>query len=240
LGSSAADPTINHIRGVDYLGRYLKGTIDSHLVLGGNDKKIKLFGYCDASHLPNVDSKPRLGYCFYLNLVSGTIFARSFFDKTVSHSSCESEIKAADECIRQAVYLRGLLAELGYSQDEPTIIYTDSISAKTLIETFNIGNNSAHLVMRLNYIHEQVANGTIILKYINTENQVADVLTKNLPIRSHTGFTQFLLRGHMGIPPPVSPLNQKKLKLKRIFKISKSGKVNNKKLIHKIKLNSKK
>eukprot|EP01035_Chromulina_nebulosa_P039174 gene39174-52946_t len=34
------------------------------------------------------------GYCFYhLNLESGTIFARSVKDTSVSHSSCESEIK---------------------------------------------------------------------------------------------------------------------------------------------------
>jgi hypothetical protein len=205
LGSGASMPTINHLRGVDHIGRYLKGTNDEHIQLGGTDEEIKLFGYCDASHLPHGDSKPRLGYCFFLNKQSGTIHARSFKDKAVSHSSCESEIKAIDETIRQSVWLRGFLAELGFPQSEPTIIYTDSISAKTLIDSFNVGNNSAHLVMRLNYLHEMVENGTIQLKYIDTLNQVADILTKLLPLLPHQHFMEILTHGHGGsVPEPKS------------------------------------
>jgi hypothetical protein len=45
----------------------------------------------------------------------------------------------------------------------------DTLSAaNTLIDSFNIGNNIAHLVMRLNYLNEMVENGTILLKYIDT------------------------------------------------------------------------
>jgi hypothetical protein len=213
LGSGATLPSVNHLRGVDHIGRYLKGTSDERIQLGGTDDEIKLFGYCDASHLPHGDSKPRLGYCFFLNKQSGTVHARSFKGKTVSHSSCESEISAIDETIRQAVWMRGFLAELGFPQPEPTIIYTDSLSAKTLIDSFNIGNNSAHLVMRLNYLHEMVENGTILLKYIDTLNQVADILTKLLPLHSHQHFTDILHHGHGGtIPQPKSKVIYKSKK----------------------------
>jgi hypothetical protein len=203
LGSAADSPTVKHLQGVETLGRYLKGTISASMKYGGLDKEVKLFGYCDASHLPHGDSKPRLGYCFYLNNDSGSILARSFKDKTVSHSSCESEIKAIDETVRQAIWIRGFLSELGFPQLEPTVIYTDSQSAKKLIDSFNVGNNSAHLVMRLNYLHEVVEQGTIILKYIDTLNQVADILTKLLPIHSHQHFMEILTQGHFGhIPEP--------------------------------------
>jgi hypothetical protein len=131
LGAAALNPSVNHLQGVTTLGRYLKGTISARMAFGGMNKDVKLFGYCDASHLPHGDSKPRLGYCFFLNNESGTILARSFKDKSVSHSSCESEIKAIDETVRQAIWLRGFLAELGFPQIEPTVLYTDSQSAKT-------------------------------------------------------------------------------------------------------------
>jgi hypothetical protein len=201
LGSAADNPTVKHLQGVEILGRYLKGTVSATMKFGGTDKNIKLFGYCDASHLPHGDSKPRLGYCFFLNNESGTILARSFKDKSVSHSSCESEIKAIDETIRQAIWLRGFLEELGYPQLEPTVIYTDSQSAQTLINSFNVNNNSAHLVMRLNYLHEVVERGIIVLKYIDTLNQVADILTKLLPIYSHEHFREILTQGHAGREP---------------------------------------
>ena len=80
------------------------------------------------------------------------------------------EIKAIDEAIRQVIWLRGFLTEVGFPQLAPTVIYTDSISAKTLIDSYQIGNNSAHLVMRLNYLHECVENKLIELKYINTND----------------------------------------------------------------------
>jgi hypothetical protein len=206
LGSAALNPSVKHLQGVEILGRYLKGTTSASMKFGGSDnKEVKLFGYCDASHLPHGDSKPRLGYCFFLNNDSGTILARSFKDKSVSHSSCESEIKAIDETVRQAIWIRGFLSELGFPQLEPTVIYTDSISAKTLIDSFNVGNNSAHLVMRLNYLHEVVEQGIIILKYIDTLNQVADILTKLLPVHSHQHFMEILTQGHFGkVPEPKS------------------------------------
>jgi hypothetical protein len=212
LGSAAINPTVNHLQGVKILGRYLKGTISARMAFGGMNKEVKLFGYCDASHLPHGDSKPRLGYCFFLNNESGTILARSFKGKSVSHSSCESEIYAIDETVRQAIWLRGFLEELGFPQLEPTVIYTDSQSAKTLIDSFNIGNNSAHLTMRINYLHEQVEQGIIALKYIDTLNQVADILTKLLPVHSHEFFTETLTLGHHGIDP--SPKAKIKYKTK--------------------------
>jgi hypothetical protein len=215
------------------LGRYLKGTISASMSYGGMNQEIKLFGYCDASHLPHGDSKPRLGYCFFLNNESGSILSRSFKDKSVSHSSCESEIKAIDETVRQAIWLRGFLSELGFPQLEPTVIYTDSQSAKTLIDSFNIGNNSAHLVMRLNYLHEVVERGVIALKFIDTLNQVADILTKPLNVQSHEHFKDILFSGHLGKDPsPMakivykskkSPKFKQSLDGSRIFKFAKSS-----------------
>mmetsp|Transcript_29793 Transcript_29793/g.40907 ORF Transcript_29793/g.40907 Transcript_29793/m.40907 type:complete len:1150 (+) Transcript_29793:1094-4543(+) len=201
LGSAATKPTKAHLKGIEHLARYLQGTKDDEIVLGGMDETVKLFGYTDASHLPDNSSKPRLGYCFFLNLTSGTIHARSIKDTTVSHSSCESEIKAIDAAIRQTIWLRGFLDELGFTQNEPTVLYTDSQSAKALADIFKIGSNSAHLVMRINYIHECIESGIVRLKYINTFNEVADILTKLLPVQLHERHTDFLLRGHNFIEP---------------------------------------
>jgi hypothetical protein len=134
--------------------------------------------------LTRFDSLSQLAYCFFLNKTSGTICARSKKDTTVSHSSAEAEIKAIDLAILKALCLRGLLEELGYPQNEPTVIYTDSISAKTLADTLHTSNNSAHLIVRINFIHQEIAARTIVLKYINTDNMVADVLTKPLSATS--------------------------------------------------------
>jgi len=213
LGSAAASPSKEHIKGVIHIGQYLKGCINDNITFGGFDKEVLLFGYSDASYLPR--TKSRLGYCFYLNHDSGAILARSFNDKTVSHSSCEVEIKALDEAIRQVIWLRGFLEEIGFKQLKPTVIYTDSQSAQTLINSFQIGNNSAHMVMRINYLHEQVMNKNIELKYINTDEQVADILTKLLAVPKFLKFKKFLLKGHGGLLPSTLP---KKIPATKKFK----------------------
>ena len=106
----------------------------------------------------------QLGFCFYLNTSSGAVIAKSKRDTTVSHSSTEAEIKAIDLAIREATWLRGFLHELGYPQHEPTPIYTDNQSALTLANTNNTSDATGHLVLRINYIHQEQKAGNILLK----------------------------------------------------------------------------
>ena len=107
---------------------------------------------------------------------------------------------------------------MGFPQKTATVIYTDSVSAKALIDLFNVGTQSAHIIMRINYLHEQVAQGSIELKYVNTDIQVADILTKLLSVPKHQQFTEFLLKGHNGIAPSSNP-KEKSTKVKSPFKL---------------------
>jgi len=116
-----------------------------------------------------------------------------------------------------AIWLRGFLEELGFEQFEPTVLHTDSVSAKALADICNIGTNSSHLVMRINYIHECVEAGIISLKYINTLNEVADVLTKLLPVEPHEQHSRFLLEGHNSQEPVVAMPDTEHKKAKSDF-----------------------
>ena len=78
-------------------------------------------------------------------------------------------------------------------------IYTDSKSAQTLIELFHIGSNSAHLVMRLNFPHEQVLRKVVRIKYVQTDENVADIQTKLLA--KFSKFKDILLHGFKGSLP---------------------------------------
>jgi hypothetical protein len=98
-------------------------------------------------------------------------------DTTVSLPSTDSEVKALCLTTIETIWLRGFLKELGFEQTEPTIIYVDNAAPKYLAEALD---KLAHMVVKINFIQEQVANGTIAIKYINTENQVSDTLTKPL------------------------------------------------------------
>jgi len=199
LGQASHNPSKIHIRGCNHLDRYLLGSKSRGIKLGGSDKNVILFAYSDASY---ISGATRIGYCFFLSLDSGTIYARSTKSNTVSHSSTESEIKAIDECIRQLTWMRGFLAELGFPQLQPTEIKVDNKSAIFLADKFQSSNNTAHIVTRLNYIHQEVAiHKNISLTYINTEDQVADILTKLLPVPQFIKLEELLQYGHNNIAP---------------------------------------
>ncbi len=71
---------------------------------------------------------------------------------------------------------------------------------------------TGHLVLRINYIHQEQKCGNIQLKWINTENNVADILTKALPFTVYEKHSTTLMHGHNGLPPTISTLtgNDKK------------------------------
>jgi hypothetical protein len=115
---------------------------DVGLTLGGKPE-VDLFGFSDSAYLTKGDSLSRLAYCFFLNLTSGCICAKSFKDSTVSHSSTEAELKALEEAIRQTVWLRNFLAELTYLQSKPAVIYVDSKSSIAIIKS-NVGRSPGH------------------------------------------------------------------------------------------------
>jgi transposase InsO family protein len=231
IGSGSRNPSEILKKGERHLTEYLQGTQNLGLELGGDDNNIVLFGYSDASYLPHGDSRSQLAYCFFLNLTSGTICARTLKSNTVSHSSTEAEVKALDEAIRQSVWLRGFLLELGFPQNSPTVIYTDNQSAKILAEQYRLGNNTAHMVMRLNYIHQEIVNGNVSIKFIDTTNQIADILTKLLPIQPFSKLRDILLRGHNNIAPNAVIKEPKEIKnnLKNFLNIKRKS-VKNKKI----------
>jgi hypothetical protein len=63
------------------------------------------------------------------------------------------------------------------------------------------------MVRNLNYIHQEVKAKRIELKYIDTKNNVADVLTKALPQGPFTQHTNTLLTGFNN--EPIIPLKTK-------------------------------
>jgi len=76
--------------------------------------------------------------------------------------------------------------------------------------------------MRINFIHECIEAGIIRLTYVNTDNEVADVLTKLLPVSSHTIHREFLLHGHHGLRPSgdTSKKNKQKQNKRVLFKLN--------------------
>jgi hypothetical protein len=100
-----------------------------------------IYGYADAGF---VDIKPdRLSSMGYVSIINnGAVSWRSTRTPLVTLSAAESEIIALSAATQEAVYLRKLANELGFTQTSPTTLYEDCTAAVALSKENRFRNRS--------------------------------------------------------------------------------------------------
>lgn len=78
------------------------------------------------------------------------------------------------------MWLRGLLADLGFAQLNPSILYCDNNAAKKLIGGEADPKRTKHIDVKFHFVKECRQNGLIDIKFVSTTDQIADILTKPL------------------------------------------------------------
>jgi hypothetical protein len=175
--------------------RYLHGTTTTGLLFTGyklnntnNDvKHIVTSSYCDASYGGDEDNRSSTsGFLVYVgdNLVSWS----SRKQDIVTLSSCEAEYVSACETAKEIVWINHLLSELTFKQTSPTLLYCDNQSAIVYSNNKKITSRTKHIDIRYHFLKMLVKNQSIDMKWISTDKQLADVLTKSL---GSTLFTKF-------------------------------------------------
>ena len=94
----------------------------------------------------------------------------------------------------EAIWLRTLLADLGYPQNSPTILHEDNQGSIALARNPSSNARAKHIDVKHHILREHVANGTIDPHYVNTKDNVAEIFTKPL---ARGPFTT--LRGYLGL-----------------------------------------
>ena len=100
----------------------------------------------------------------------------------VSLSSTEEEYVAATTTTCQAVWLKRLLLDFGYTEKDPTTIFCDNVSAMSLSKNNMFHQKSKHIDTRFHFLRELVKNGDITLKFCSSKEELTDVFTKPLRI----------------------------------------------------------
>ncbi|KAD3069346.1 hypothetical protein E3N88_37226 [Mikania micrantha] len=173
------DPSVTHQQAVKHILRYIKGTTNMGIHYS-NKGTNALMGYSDSSFSTDQeDGKGTTGVVFYFNNKPITWLSQK--QPTVALSSCEAEFMAANSAACQAVWLRGLLAEVTGMAEEKVLIQVDNKSAIALIKNPVFHGRSKHISTKFHYIRECVEAEMIKVEHVCGEEQRADVLTKALP-----------------------------------------------------------
>jgi hypothetical protein len=180
---------------------YLANTRSAGILLTASASTfdIVLEAWSDAAYACHTTGHSHTGIGFRLaNLPSGFFFSKSVKQTTVATSSTEAELYAAVNAVKEVIWVRLLLTEIGFPQLKPTILFVDNKSLITLASDYS-GNHKRvkHFMVSLQFLIEKVKEGTVQFEYVHTADNTVDVLTKPLgPTEFHPKAALLL-----GLPP---------------------------------------
>jgi len=178
LSQFLANPGRAHLNAALRVLRYLKGTKSRSLHLGGGFPDIAGFSDSDWGGDQD-DRKSTSAYVFHLGY--GAVSWKSKKQTSVALSSVEAEYMAMCQAAKEAVWLSGLLEELGMNLRTPLIIYGDNQGALALAMNPDSHPRSKHVDIQYHFTRELIHAGRITVKYLPTKLMIADALTKPLP-----------------------------------------------------------
>ena len=177
LSRYMAHPTEQHWNVAKDVLRYLLNSKDVGIVFQRNG--LCLHGYCDADFAGDVDTRrSTTAYVFVLS--GGAVSWSSKLQATVAVSTAEAEYMSAASAVKEALWLRKLMVEFDYDCTGPVLISCDNQAALKLLVNPVVSARSKHIDVLHHFARERVARKEVSFVYCNTDNMIADCLTKPL------------------------------------------------------------
>nr|GEZ04430.1 retrovirus-related Pol polyprotein from transposon TNT 1-94 [Tanacetum cinerariifolium] len=133
-------------------------------------------GYCDSDYAGDLDKRRSMtGYVF--TMAKALISWKSTLQSTTALSTTEAEYMAMTEAVKEAIWLQGLLGELGIKQKFVTM-HSDRQSAIHLAKNQVYHARAKHIDVRYHFIREILKEGGVKIQKIHTFKNPADMLTK--------------------------------------------------------------
>ena len=223
LSKVQINPGDAHVKRLDHLMAYVSTTRTLSLVYGSPSKgtiEAPLSAYVDSDWAGDADTHYSRGghiHCMWGTPVSW----QSQKMKAVAASSCESEYMAASRAVRESLWLRYLLSDMGYrdlsadcygrfaDKDFVKVKLSNLMKLCRKAMTFMCDNkgaialsNNPVLHKRSKHIHiaylivrRMVQAGHCSFCYIPTKENVADLMTKGLPRTPHEHLVNKIMHG---------------------------------------------
>ncbi|KAH9733955.1 Integrase catalytic domain-containing protein [Citrus sinensis] len=133
-------------------------------------------GYCDSDFAGDLDKRrSTTGYVFTLG--GGLVSWRSILQSTIVLSTTKAEYMAATEAVKEVIWLKGLLGDLGVIQ-ENIAVFCDNQSAIFLANNQTYHARTKHIDVKYHYVREIIESGVVLLRKIDTKDNPSDMLTK--------------------------------------------------------------
>lgn len=192
LGRFQQQPGQQHWTALKRVVRYLKGTKQMGLDFNRSEGANCLIGFADADWATDTeDRKSVSGFLF--QVYGNTVSWSSKKQTTVATSSSEAEYVALSAAASEAIWLTGLLGDLGEVVTGPVTIFEDNHGCIGMAKNLE-SKRAKHIDIKHHFIRDHIADGKLDVQPIGTANQLADIFTKSLD-PGQFGY----LRGQLGL-----------------------------------------
>ena len=171
-----SQPTNEHWEAVKRILRYVKGTLSTGLRIRKSPSTgVSIFTDADWAGCID-DRRSTSGFAVFVgsNLVSWS----SKKQPTVSRSSTEAEYKALANGAAEAIWVEILLKELGVFKQRTAILWCDNLGATYLTANPVFHARTKHIEIDFHFVRERIASDVLDVRFILTNDQLADVFTK--------------------------------------------------------------
>lgn len=183
--------------------RYLRGTSR----FGITFKKgtgVSMSYYSDADYASDKSRRSVSGTLVLAN--EGAVFWQSQLQKSVSLSSCQSELQALALTTQTAIFLSRILGDLGYNS-VPCVL-CDNQATLSVVSENRYHRRLKHVDVKLAFVNELIEEQQLKVSFVSSSDNCADICTKPSPkvifqkLRSMIGINEIPKSADSGLQAP--------------------------------------
>ncbi|CAL2257550.1 unnamed protein product [Prunus armeniaca] len=130
------------------------------------------------NYLKSAPGRDRRSTSGYFTFVGGNLVTwRSKKQNVVSRSSAESEYKGIAQGVCEILWLRWLLAEIGFRPNAATKLHCENQSAFEIANNLVQHDRTKHVEVDRHFIKEKLEHKLIYIPFVPSSEQLADMLT---------------------------------------------------------------
>ena len=126
------------------------------------------------------DKETRICVFGYISYFCGIPIAwRSKGMKSVVLSTTEAEYMALSEVVKELKFIVQFIQTMNIEVELPITAYVDNVGAILLSSNRTTSDRTKHIDIRTSFVKEYQEDGKIIIKFVKSEDNEADIFTKN-------------------------------------------------------------
>ncbi|KAJ1594193.1 hypothetical protein NDA11_001615 [Ustilago hordei] len=177
LARHMREPSQEHYQAAQRVLRYLESTRQVGLVYRASESQEPLVAHSDANWASDATIQRRSTSGSVALVYGNPVAWKSVTQKCVSLSAVEAEFIAATEATREVLFLKQLLRSIGIATGTPTV-YSDNTGCIQVSKDPAQHWKLKHIDTKYHFVRNNVQEGRVQIKYVDTTRNLADVLTK--------------------------------------------------------------